>query len=419
MIPAYIHISLPFSPPNSDRIHQIHSHRCTVSNKAWNFNAQTHRVRSISIQTNHDSIMHSQSDPSNQPVESPKTSQDSSTLLQTELKSAMIEFISIIFLAIASYSQSGINGVIGCACGVGAMAYTFNSQMNPAVTLGLLATNLLSFRSAVLNILAQLLGGILGASFCKFILGTTLSPAVLLSDSITKTFALESVISFFLMCVVYSCAIFPVPALAPVGNLCVGLFVVVIVLLGASCNPALAFAKSVTVTHGLINHWIFWFGPIIGCTLGALFTEHFMISSRENREARGIVSFWIEKCRASGVSLRRMGVAGLMAYGLLNTLYYGIAFSAIWLRLGVRAAGAPLAENLVKAWAVTWAGSQITKPLRLGGALALVPFFNRLLERFSEDSMKSLPPVNPKTSQKTDSEPDSNEQQHPTDEQRS
>lgn len=36
-----------------------------------------------------------------------------------------------------------------------------------------------------------------------------------------------------------------------------------------------------------------------------------------------------------------------------------------------------------KAWALTWAGSQVTKPLRLAIAVFSAPFVNRLLPRKS------------------------------------
>jgi hypothetical protein len=89
--------------------------------------------------------------------------------------------------------------------------------------------------------------------------------------------------------------------------------------------------------------------------------------------------------------LAAYGVAGVVAYGILNTLYYTCAFAFAWFwlqpngppgagaggRLGwpgaVKAAGAVMAG--------TWLGSQVTKAARAAGAIALAPAVDALLER--------------------------------------
>ncbi|ONM55315.1 Transcription factor [Zea mays] len=78
--------------------------------------------------------------------------------------------------------------------------------------------------------------------------------------------------------------------------------------------------------------------------------------------------------------LKRYGVAGVLSYGLLNTVYYVTAFLLVWLlnspkqlfrfyvapapgRMGYGAA----VERFVKLMAMVWAGSQVTKIFRAGG----------------------------------------------------
>ena len=80
--------------------------------------------------------------------------------------------------------------------------------------------------------------------------------------------------------------------------------------------------------------------------------------------------------------LRRYGLAGVLAYGLLNTLYYSVAFT-----IAFAASGAGRGQGVRAAWqaaagvlAVTWAGSQVTKVLRAGVALALAPLADRVLD---------------------------------------
>ncbi|XP_058180344.1 uncharacterized protein LOC131298861 [Rhododendron vialii] len=84
--------------------------------------------------------------------------------------------------------------------------------------------------------------------------------------------------------------------------------------------------------------------------------------------------------------LRKYGIAGVLSYGLLNTAYYLIAFLLVWFyiapvpgKMGYWAA----VDRFVKIMAIVWAGSQVTKIVRAGGALALAPFVDRGLSWFT------------------------------------
>ncbi|KAK7259664.1 hypothetical protein RIF29_25277 [Crotalaria pallida] len=84
--------------------------------------------------------------------------------------------------------------------------------------------------------------------------------------------------------------------------------------------------------------------------------------------------------------LRRYGVSGILSYGLLNTAYYLTTFLVVWFfiapapgRMGYLAA----VERFLKVMAMVWAGSQVTKLIRAGGALALAPFVDRGLSWFT------------------------------------
>ncbi|KAL8228780.1 hypothetical protein R6Q57_013680 [Mikania cordata] len=83
--------------------------------------------------------------------------------------------------------------------------------------------------------------------------------------------------------------------------------------------------------------------------------------------------------------LRRYGISGILSYGLLNTAYYLSAFLVAWFyiapapgKMGYWAA----VKRFVKLMAMVWAGSQVTKLARAGGALALAPVVDRGLTWF-------------------------------------
>ncbi|KAF5742478.1 hypothetical protein HS088_TW09G00527 [Tripterygium wilfordii] len=84
--------------------------------------------------------------------------------------------------------------------------------------------------------------------------------------------------------------------------------------------------------------------------------------------------------------LRRYGISGILAYGLLNTAYYLTTFLVVWFyvapvpaKIGYLAA----AKRFLKVMAMVWAGSQVTKLVRAAGALAVAPFVDRGLSWFT------------------------------------
>ncbi|XP_047047675.1 uncharacterized protein LOC124652679 [Lolium rigidum] len=84
--------------------------------------------------------------------------------------------------------------------------------------------------------------------------------------------------------------------------------------------------------------------------------------------------------------LKRYGAAGVLAYGLLNTVYYVTTFLLVWFRFSPapgRMGYAAAVERFLKLMAMVWAGSQVTKVLRAGGALAMAPFVDRGLKWFT------------------------------------
>ncbi|XP_042492346.1 uncharacterized protein LOC122071926 isoform X2 [Macadamia integrifolia] len=84
--------------------------------------------------------------------------------------------------------------------------------------------------------------------------------------------------------------------------------------------------------------------------------------------------------------LRRYGISGILSYGLLNTIYYLTTFLIFWFyvapapgRMGYAAA----VKRFIKVMAMVWAGSQVTKLVRAGGAVALAPTVDKGLSWFT------------------------------------
>ncbi|KAI3445193.1 hypothetical protein Pfo_001858 [Paulownia fortunei] len=84
--------------------------------------------------------------------------------------------------------------------------------------------------------------------------------------------------------------------------------------------------------------------------------------------------------------LKRYGISGILSYGLLNTAYYLTTFLVVWFYVAPAPGGMgylAAVERFLKVLAMVWAGSQVTKLIRAGGALALAPFVDRGLSWFT------------------------------------
>lgn len=92
--------------------------------------------------------------------------------------------------------------------------------------------------------------------------------------------------------------------------------------------------------------------------------------------------------------LSSAGKSGLVAYGLLNLLYYATAAAASWQLLSsdtkIKGSITLLkkiqitAVSLIKLSGIVWAGSQVTKAFRILGAIALAPAADKLLNSFQK-----------------------------------
>ena len=83
-------------------------------------------------------------------------------------------------------------------------------------------------------------------------------------------------------------------------------------------------------------------------------------------------------------SLRRYGLAGVLSYGILNTLWYAFSFATACLYVAQVPKGAGLAASAGAAgrvFAIAWAGSQVTKAARIGAAALGAPLADSLMDR--------------------------------------
>jgi len=208
------------------------------------------------------------------------------------------EFVGIFALvfvgggAIMSGTAGG-SGLLGVAVAHGLIlaimvtaTMRISGHLNPAVTLGFLATRRIEPIMAGVYIIAQLLGAMAAAYALKALVpeqlfdatrggGQSVSSAI----STGQAIAIEAIATFFLVFAVFGTAVDPQ---APkVGGFAIGLTIAADILAvgpltGASMNPARSFGPA--VASGIFEgHLIYWIGPILGGVVAALLYDYLFL----------------------------------------------------------------------------------------------------------------------------------------------
>lgn len=167
-------------------------------------------------------------------------------------------------------------------------------HLNPAVTLGLLATRRVTASTAGAYIVAQLVGAVLASLLVKAIfpvgvvrpiaLGT---PAIANNIVFSQAVTVEAVLTFFLVSAVFGTCVNPdAPKVGGFGVGMVLLFDILVggPLTGSAVNPARAFGPAL-VSGQWVGQIVYWIGPILGGLVAALLWEHVLLPKRA--DARG------------------------------------------------------------------------------------------------------------------------------------
>lgn len=163
-------------------------------------------------------------------------------------------------LIVASLAQA-IGHVSGC-------------HVNPSVTLGLLVMGKIGVVKAILYVLVQLLGGIVGAAILQGLTpsdatSTLGTPQLGAGMSMGQGFGVELFITFVLVLVVCGVSDDARTDIRGSAPLAVGLAITAGHLLainytGSAMNPARAFGPAVVSGTFNEDHWVYWVGPLLG-----------------------------------------------------------------------------------------------------------------------------------------------------------
>ena len=157
---------------------------------------------------------------------------------------------------------------------IAATGHLSGAHFNPAVTLAFVFIRRFAWREVPAYILGQLFGATLGALTLRTMFGVIANlGATLPQAGAPQSFGIEFLMTAGLMFVITAVATDPrVPK--PVAALAIGASITLAALWGgpisgASINPARSFGPALLA--GIwSDQWIYWLGPILGVSFGAL-----------------------------------------------------------------------------------------------------------------------------------------------------
>jgi aquaporin-4 len=190
---------------------------------------------------------------------------------------------------------------IGHGAAIGLMVYAFGhvsgAHINPAVTIAMLVTRRIGIKDGIGYIVFQIIGAIIAAFSLKTILpdlgakvnyGTQGGPSALLNNSAMSGFAVELILTFFLVTVIFMTAVHKKAAVGmhgiAIGGMIFLLHLVGVPLTGASMNPARTLGPAIASGYWDF-HWIYWAGPIIGAVIAGLIMNYVFVKKAETEQS--------------------------------------------------------------------------------------------------------------------------------------
>ena len=207
-----------------------------------------------------------------------------------------------VILAISSFGE-GLSTMsvlfISLAHGgaIALMIYTFGhisgAHINPAVTIPMIITKKIGITDGIGYIIFQLIGAVAAAATLKAILpelgakvnfATQGGPSDLIDKSIASGFAIEAVLTFFLVMVIFMTAVHKKASPGwhgfTIGGMIFLIHLVGVPLTGASVNPARTFGPAL-ISGFWEYHWLYWAAPIVGGIIAGVLMNYIYVNKAE------------------------------------------------------------------------------------------------------------------------------------------
>lgn len=210
------------------------------------------------------------------------------------LRRAFAEFVgtfTLLFVGISSIAVGGNLTTVALAHGlaiavmVSAVGHISGGHFNPAVTFAFLITRRMAPVLAVVYWVTQFVAAVAAVLLVKAIFPDDIAdrtrlgaPGVAKVIGSGSAFAMELVLTFFLVFVVFATAADPRGTFKSIAGLAIGLTITMDVLAGgpltgAAMNPARAFGPQL-IQNAWSDAWVWYAGPLAGAALAALAYEY-------------------------------------------------------------------------------------------------------------------------------------------------
>ncbi|XP_047662791.1 aquaporin-4 isoform X2 [Tachysurus fulvidraco] len=167
------------------------------------------------------------------------------------------------------------------------------AQVNPALTLALLATRKLDALKAVVYVFAQCLGATVGAGILYMVLPLKSTAKIYVNKvpmegNAGQALGMEILVTFQLVFTIFSVEDQRKSEECEPGNLAIGCSLSAGIftagrISGGSMNPARSLGPAIIVGYWE-HHWVYWIGPVLGAVFAAMAHEFFFASSASRQK---------------------------------------------------------------------------------------------------------------------------------------
>ncbi|CAN4099188.1 unnamed protein product [Withania somnifera] len=121
---------------------------------------------------------------------------------------------------------------------------------------------------------------------------------------------------------------------------------------------------------------------------GSIADDNFFQQNKEihNQESKGFWKKWKENSAEMSAKLAKLGLAAVLAYGIIDGVTYTSFFVLAFLGYEKTTGNNPAAnlQSLLGIIIAMWTGNNVTRPFRVAGAAALAPAIDKGLKRIQK-----------------------------------
>ena len=196
-----------------------------------------------------------------------------------------LDTMSVFFISLA---HGGIIGIM-----IYAFGHISGAHINPAVTIPMMIVRQIPIKDGIGYVASQIVGAVIASLTLLAIfpklgmdvnLGTQPGPSEIINSSAASGFAVEAILTFFLLVTICMTAAHKKASAGwagfAIGGMVFLIHMVGIPLTGASVNPARTFGPAL-VSGFWEFHWMYWAAPIVGGIIAVVIMKYIYLNKED------------------------------------------------------------------------------------------------------------------------------------------